>query len=301
MARPVSISVIVSAVGHLYGDDLAALTDLARIADDTGVDQLVMPDHVVMGPHLEKYPYGPFPLPLEEPWPEPLTLLAAWAGASSRVRLGTGVLITPLRPPALLAKMLATLDVLSRGRLEVGVGTGWQREEYLAEGLDFERRWQLFEDGLRACKALWREAPASFESPTLSFRDVWCLPRPVQPGGPPLWFGVALGPANLRRIAELGAGWMPMDSRPAALRAGIARIREAFGTAGRPYPGFGVRAHAPYVRRPDKTIDLDATLAGIPALAEAGATSISFALAQLVRRRDEVPKLFARLGRTDGV
>jgi len=296
MARPVSISIIVSAVGHLYGDDLAALIDLASIADDTGVDQLVMPDHVVMGPHLEKYPYGPFPLPLEEPWPEPLTLLAAWAGASSRVRLGTGVLITPLRPAALLAKTLATLDVLSRGRLEVGVGTGWQREEYLAEGLDFERRWQLFEDGLRACKTLWREAPASFESPTLSFRDVWCLPRPAQTGGPPLWFGTALGPANLRRIAELGAGWIPMDSRPEALSKGVAKIRESFRTAGRPFERFGVRAHAPYVRGKDKSVDLDATFAGIPALVEAGATSISFALAQLVRRRDEIPKLFSRLG-----
>lgn len=296
MARSVSLSVTISSVGRLYGDDLAALIDLARIADDSGVDQLVMPDHVVMGPHLEKYPYGPFPLPLDEPWPEPLTLLAALAGASSRVRLGTGVLITPLRPPALLAKTLATLDVLSRGRLEVGVGTGWQKEEYDASGLDFGKRWQLFEDGLRACRVLWRDAPATFESASLSFREIWCLPRPAQAGGPPLWFGTALGPANLRRIAEFAAGWMPMDSQPAALREGITKIREAFAAAGRPFTGFGVRAHAPYVRRADKTVDLDATLAGISALVEAGATSISFALAQLVRRRDEIPKLFSRLG-----
>jgi alkanesulfonate monooxygenase SsuD/methylene tetrahydromethanopterin reductase-like flavin-dependent oxidoreductase (luciferase family) len=206
------------------------------------------------------------------------------------------VLITPLRPPALLAKTLATLDVLSRGRLEVGVGTGWQKEEYDASGLDFGKRWQLFEDGLRACRALWRDAPAAFESPTLSFHDVWCLPRPAQAGGPPLWFGTALGPVNLRRIAELAAGWMPMDSRPEALREGIAKISEAFAAAGRPFAGFGVRAHAPYVRRADKTVDLEATLAGIPALVGAGATSISFALAQLVRGRDEIPQLFARLG-----
>ena len=85
MARRVSLSVTVSAIGHLYGDDLAALTDLARMADASGIDQLVMPDHVVMGPHLENYPYGRFPLPLEEPWPEPLTVLAAMAGASTRV------------------------------------------------------------------------------------------------------------------------------------------------------------------------------------------------------------------------
>jgi probable F420-dependent oxidoreductase len=296
----VSLSITVSAIGHLYGDDLAGLVELARIADDTGIDQLVMPDHVVMGPHLENYPYGRFPLPLDEPWPEPLTVLAAMAGATSRVRFGTGVLITPLRPAVLLAKTLATLDALSRGRLEVGVGTGWQAEEYQAEGLDFARRWQLFDDGLRACRVLWRDAPAAFESPTLSFREIWCLPRPVQPGGPPLWFGVALGPKNLARIAELGAGWMPMDSRPEALRAGIAKLRETFRAARRPFEGFGVRAHAGYVRRADKSLDLDATLASIPTLVEAGATSISLALAQIVRRREEIPKAFERIGAWNG-
>jgi probable F420-dependent oxidoreductase len=296
----VSRSITVSAVGRLYGDDLAGLVELARIADDTGIDQLVIPDHVVMGPHLENYPYGPFPLPLEEPWPEPLTVLAGMAAASSRVRFGTGVLITPLRPAVLLAKTLATLDVLARGRLEVGVGTGWQKEEYEAEGLDFGRRWQLFDDGLRACKVLWRDAPAAFSSPTVSFREIWCLPRPAQAGGPPLWFGVALGPKNLARIAELGAGWMPMDSRPDALREGIAKLRAAFRVAGRSFDGFGVRAHVDYVRRADKSLDLDATLASIPSRVEAGATSVSLALAQIVRSRDEIPKAFERIGAWNG-
>lgn len=300
MPRACSVSITVSAVGQLYGDDLAALPDLARIADATGIDQLVVPDHVVMGPRLETYPYGRFPLPLEEPWPEPLVLLAAMAGVSQRVRLGTGVLITPLRPAALLAKMLATLDVLTRGRLDVGVGTGWQAEEYAAEGLEFARRWQLFEDGLRACRALWRDAPAAFDSPSLSFRDVWCLPRPVQPGGPPLWFGVALGPRNLARVAELGSGWMPMDSRPEALRAGVAQLREAFRAARRPFEGFGVRAHLAPVRRADRSLDLDATLAGIPALLDAGATSVSLALAQLVRERSQIPAVFERITAWNG-
>ena len=298
--EPLRIWLGVYGLETLFGGDPRGLIEVARHAEAAGVDQINITDHVVMGARTDRYPFGKFPVPPEYPWFEPLTMLAAIAGVTSSIRLGTGVLITPLRPAVLLAKTLATLDVLSRGRLEVGVGAGWQKEEYEAEGLDFGDRWQLFDDGLRACRVLWRDAPATFEAPSVSFRDVWCLPRPVQPGGPPLWFGVALGAKNLARIAELGAGWMPMDSRPEALRAGIAQLREAFRAAGRPFDGFGVRAHAGYVRRADKSLDLDATLASIPARVEAGATSISLALAQLVRHRDEIPKVFERIGAWQG-
>lgn len=298
MSRAFQVSVTVSGLGFLYGDDLASVVELAPLADETGVDQLVVPDHVLMGPHPERYPYGPFPMPAEEPWPEPVTLLSAMAGASRRVRLGTGVLISPLRPPVLLAKSLATLDVLSRGRLEVGVGVGWQEEEYSASGLAFEQRWKLLDDGLRVCKLLWSGAPESFSGFATSFRDVSSFPHPVQPGGPPLWFGVALGPRNLERIAELGAGWMPMDSSPDALRQGTGRLRAALAEAGRPFEGFGVRAHAPLVMD-GKRPDLEATIAALPAVLEAGATSVSFALARFVRRRDEIPAFFARLGSID--
>ncbi len=291
------VSITLSGLGQLFGDDLASLVDVAKLADDTGIDQLMLPDHVVMGPRIDRYPYGPFPLPLDEPWPEPLTTLAAMAGASRRVRLGTGVLISPLRPHVLLAKTLATLDVLSRGRLDAGVGVGWQEEEYAASGLDFASRWQRFEDGLRACKMLWSEAPASFTSPTLSFRDVWCLPRPLQAGGPPLWFGTTLSPGNLRRIVELASGWMPMDSRPETLRAATAKLRAAFAAAGRSFEGFVIRAHAAVVTHADRSADIDATLAGVASLVDAGATHISFALARFVRERRQIAPLFARLGK----
>ena len=292
--RP-EISVTVSGLGFLYPEDLAGVVELAALADEHGVDQLMIPDHVLMGPHPERYPYGPFPLPPEEPWLEPLTTLAAMAATSERVRLGTGILITPLRPAALLAKTVATLDVLARGRLDLGVGVGWQAEEYDAQGLVFEERWRHFEDGLRACRALWADAPASFRSASVEFEQAYSLPRPAQPGGPPIWFGTALGPYNLRRIAELGAGWMPMDSSEAAVREGIARLQEAFDAAGRSFEGFGVRAHVPVVMD-GRRVDLPATLAGIPSLVEAGATSISFGLARFVRNRAEIPDFFAQLG-----
>jgi probable F420-dependent oxidoreductase len=295
-----ALSITVSGLSRLYGADLGGLVELARMADDLGIDQLALPDHVAMGRRLDRYPYGPFPLPLEEPWPEPLTTLAAMAGATRRVRLATGVLIAPLRSPLLLAKTAATLDVLSGGRLDLGVGVGWQEEEYAASGVPFAERWQRLDDALRACRALWRDAPASFHSKTVSFDELWCLPHPVQPGGVPVWLGVALGPRNSARVAEHAAGWMPMDSSPAAIRDGLARLRPAFERAGRSLTGFGVRAHAPVVLGAGQRADLDATLAALPELAEAGATVASFALAVYARSRADVRPFLERLAKAAG-
>ncbi|MCI0632985.1 MAG: LLM class flavin-dependent oxidoreductase, partial [Actinobacteria bacterium] len=125
---------------------LHELIDLARRAEAAGVDTVIVPDHVVMSEHTEAYEWGPFPFPIEVPWLEPLTVLAAIAGATSRVRLATGILIAPLRPAIVLAKSVATLDVLSQGRVELGVGVGWQREEFEAAGFDFATRAQRLDD-----------------------------------------------------------------------------------------------------------------------------------------------------------
>ena len=89
----------------------------------------------------------------------------------------------PLRPAVLLAKQVATLDQLSNGRVDLGVGTGWQREEYDAQGLPFEQRGQLLTDTLAALQVLWRDTPAALDAPTLSFEDIYCEPKPLQPGG----------------------------------------------------------------------------------------------------------------------
>ena len=101
--RP-GVSVTISGLSRLFGGDLAAVLDAARAADEAGVDQLVLTDHLAIGPRTDRYPFGTFPYPPEEPWLEPLTTLAAIAGATERVRLGTGVLVAPLRPALLLAE-----------------------------------------------------------------------------------------------------------------------------------------------------------------------------------------------------
>ena len=120
-----------------------------------------MVDHVVMGERVEKYPFGKFQGSPASDWLEPLVELGVYAGMTKNIRLSAGIVITPLRPAALLAKQLATLDVLSRGRVEIGVGVGWQKEEYDACGVPWEGRYGLMHEQVRACKLLWSEAPAS--------------------------------------------------------------------------------------------------------------------------------------------
>jgi alkanesulfonate monooxygenase SsuD/methylene tetrahydromethanopterin reductase-like flavin-dependent oxidoreductase (luciferase family) len=127
--RPVRLALAIPSYGSFFPTErLHEVVALARMAEDAGADTVVVPDHLVMSDRTDRYRWGRFPLPVDAAWLEPLTVLAAIAGATRRVRLATGILIAPLRPAAVLAKTAATLDVLSRGRLDLGVGTGWQKE-----------------------------------------------------------------------------------------------------------------------------------------------------------------------------
>lgn len=300
MTEPIAVSIIVSGLSRLYGDSLEGLIETARVADEVGIDQLVMTDHLAIGPRTDRYPYGSFPFPQEEPWPEPLTTLAVMAGATRRIRLGTGVLIVPLRPALLLAKTLATLDRLSGGRLDLGVGTGWQREEFEGAGVPFRGRTARLEDTLRACRALWSDAPASFTSETVSFQDLWCLPRPHQKGGPPIWIGGALTEGNLRRLLEFGSGWMPVGPSLDELSEGRAKLDAACREAGRDPGELGIRGALAPRRGAGGKPDLDATLEALPVLREAGANVASLALAAFVGRREQIAPFLERVARARG-
>lgn len=253
-----------------------ALLDLARAADEAGVDRIVVSDHVVLGDHLDAYAWGRFPTGPTGPWLEPLTVLTAIAGTTRRVRLSTGILIAPLRPAALLAKTVATLDTLSGGRVDLGVGVGWQREEYAALGLEFSARGRLLDDTIGACRALWSQLPASYASKTVSFADVFCSPQPVQPRLP-VWFSGTLNERNLRRVVTLGDGWIPiMGASLDDIRTGAERLRAA---TSRP---LEVQAPVRPVRRTDGAVDLAATLAVVPELVDAGVTNVYVNIASLV-------------------
>ena len=266
-------------------------TELARAADDAGVDRVILVDHVVMGPHTENYQWGKFPVPPDAPWFEPLTLLAAISAVTSRVRLATGILIAPLRPAALLAKQVATLDQISGGRVDLGVGAGWQREEYEAEGLDFERRGQLLTDTLAAMKTLWRDTPADFDAPTLSFRDIYCEPKPLQPGGVPLWVAGTLNRRNFERVVQYGDAWIPiMGETVDGIADGAARIRAGWKEAGRDASTLQVQAPIRIAMGDDGRPDLARSMESVPELLAAGATDIQVTLRAFARDPEDAPK-----------
>jgi probable F420-dependent oxidoreductase len=258
------------------GGDPRLLVDLAVLAEAAGVGGVIISDHVLMGERTDRYPWGPFPYGPEAPWLEPLTVLTAIATVTERLLLSTGILVVPLRPAALLAKQVATLDVLSGGRVVLGVGTGWQAEEFTAQGLDPAARGQLLTDFVAACRMLWRFAPATFESSSVTFERVWSEPRPTTPGGPPVLFSGTLTARNVRRIVDLGDGWIPiMGTTLDGLGQGVATLRAAYAEAGREPGELRVRMSLPLVKGAGGGRDLGSSLSALPDVLAAGATEVS--------------------------
>ena len=266
---------------------------LARAADRAGVDRLAVSDHVVFGERLEAYtdpalggttggkqPTGP-----DGHWLEPMTMLAVVAGMTSAIRLGTAILLAALRRPVVLAKQAATLDVLSGGRLDLGVGIGWQREEYEAAGLDFARRGALLDHTLAVCQTLWRDQVATFEDDELSFDRIHSMPKPLQAGGVPIWVSGRINPRTVARVVRFGSGWIPWGDDIIDPAPGIATLRDALETAGRDPMSLEVQGRVNAVTNDDGTIDHEATFAGVPALAAAGVTD--FRLGHRWRADDE--------------
>jgi probable F420-dependent oxidoreductase len=226
---------------------LATPDNLTRIAvegEAAGYDYATISDHVVIpraiAPH---YPYsdsGEFPGRSRGDRHEQLTAAAFIAGKTSRLRLVTSVTVVPHRPAVLLAKMLATIDVLSQGRLTFGVGAGWMREEFEALGLPpFAERGAVTDEYLLACRELWTKDEPRFAGRYVKFADILFEPKPVQKPHPPIWVGGESGPA-LRRTAKLGDGWYPIGTNPQhqldsmkRFAAGVERLRRWTREAGR--------------------------------------------------------------------
>jgi probable F420-dependent oxidoreductase len=262
--------------------DWQRVFDLARAADDAGIDRVVVSDHVVFGEHLDAYgrpetggveggrqPTGP-----DGHWLEPLVVLTAVAAQTTRIRLGTYILIAALRRPVVLAKQLATLDVVSGGRVDLGVGIGWQREEYQAAGLDFGSRGRLLDHTLEVCQTLWREPRASYDAPELTFEAIHSMPKPVQPGGVPIWVSGRVNGRVASRLARFGSGWIPWGEDAADLATSLPRLRVAVDEAGGDAAALQVLAPLVPTKAPDGTVDVEATTVDLARMREIGVTDV---------------------------
>ncbi len=194
------------------------VVDIARRGEELGYHMLMTGDHILVPKQIDsRYPYsetGAFPGTGTGESMEQLTLLAFIAGVTQNIKLVPSVMIVPHRNPLVAAKALATIDVLSKGRLVLGIGAGWMREEFEALGLPpFEERGQVTDEYIRAFKELWTSDNPTFEGKYCSFSNIDFLPKPVQKPHPPIWVGGESRRA-LRRTAELADGWYPLGTNP---------------------------------------------------------------------------------------
>lgn len=218
---------------------------IAKKAEELGFAVMMFPDHIVLPNEFDSpYPYtqsGVFPATDTNEATEQLTMLAFLAGQTESIRLVTSVMIVPHRPAVLTAKILSTIDVLSNGRLTVGVGVGWLKREFEAlQTPPFEERGVVTDEYIRIFKELWTSESPSFEGKYHSFSDLSFLPKPVQKPHPPIWVGGESRRA-LRRAAELGDGWQPIGTNnrfplasPEQMAAAMRRLDRYVERAGRP-------------------------------------------------------------------
>ena len=191
--------------------DLAAATKLCRIAEAAGFDSVIAVDHVLF-PHAytSVYPYAPggrLPGGPGSPLPDPLIWIAAMAAVTTKLRFMTGVIILPLRHPAVLAKQVATLDYMSGGRIELGIGVGWLKEEFEAMGIPFEKRGARSDEYIAIMRKLWAGDGVSHDGPFLKFAEVSSNPKPVRRAVPIVIGGHS--EAAARRAGRLGDGFFP--------------------------------------------------------------------------------------------
>ena len=204
--------------------------ELARAVEERGLDSLFFPEHT----HIPASRRSPYPaggdLPREY-WHshDPFVALAAAAAVTERIRVGTGICLVVERDPIQLAKEVASLDMISGGRVVLGIGGGWNAEEMENHGADYEQRWKIVREKILAMKQIWTEEAAEYHGEFVDFDPIWSYPKPVQPGGPPIWIG-ATSRWVFDRVAEYADGWLPIGGSGSG---NLAKLRAAVERAGR--------------------------------------------------------------------
>lgn len=263
------------------------LRAIATEAEERGYATLWLPEHVVLfEEYRSRYPYsadGKAPVPAGSGMLDPLATLAFLAACTTTIRLGTGICVLPQRNPVYAAKDVCTVDWLSNGRMDFGVGVGWLQEEFDAVDVPWEDRGRRTDEYLDVVRALWTEDPSSFEGQYYSLPACNMFPKPVQAPHPPIHIG-GESDAALGRVARHGQGWYSFDRLPDRMAEGLARLDRALAAEGRDRSEVTVTV-SPYFN--------PITPADIEAYAEAGVdqvTPLIFAFSA-----DEVPAAFDQL------
>ncbi|MBI3994180.1 MAG: LLM class F420-dependent oxidoreductase [Candidatus Lambdaproteobacteria bacterium] len=265
----------------------ATFDAMARKAEETGLDTLWCSDHLII-PKLtvSKYPGradGQFPEPWKTTYWQPFSVLGYLAGRTSTVRLGTSVLILPMRNPIEVAAQVAELDVLSGGRMNFGVGVGWFVEETETLGYPFKLRGARANEGLAICKALWTEQPATYKGKFYQLDTASFGPKPMQKPHPPIYIGGHTAGA-LRRVARFGDVWHPFKVTPALLKEARPELTRHMEAMGRDVARLPIAPKVPLTFQAGppregqfptegRTIDI---LDGIRAYRDEGATEMTF-------------------------
>ncbi|HWQ83201.1 MAG TPA: LLM class F420-dependent oxidoreductase [Anaerolineales bacterium] len=226
-----------------FGSDPIAIRDYAQTVEDSGFTHILAYDHV-LGENAERPAQGYRPYTHFSAFQEPFVLFSYLAGFTRRIEFTTGILILPQRQTTLVAKQAATLDVLSQGRLRLGVGLGWNAVEYQALNEDFHNRGKRSEEQVEVLRRLWTEPLVSFHGKYHTIEDAGLNPQPVN-GAIPIWFGGVADPV-LKRAARLGDGWMPNYRTFEQAKPAIAAMQVYLEEAGRSPDSFGIEGRVLY-------------------------------------------------------
>lgn len=230
------IGVFLPISGRATGPD--TLIEAAQSAEAQGFDAVWSADRVVTPWQIETpYPYSEghqFIVPPDRPFLDSLTCLAFLAGCTSRITLGISVLVLPYRHPLYWARVAASIERLSRGRLTMGIGVGWMEEEFTALGVPFKDRGKMTDEQLQVIQEIWSREHASFSGQFYEFQDLAFFPKPMQQPRIPIWVG-GEGAAAHRRAARYGDAWFPyfVDVTPAELELGYREVRRGAEALGR--------------------------------------------------------------------
>lgn len=225
------------------GSDPGAVREWTQGVEEMGFTHALVYDHV-LGANTARRPDWQGPYDMHDPFHEPFTLLAFMAAVSERLELVTGVVILPQRQTALVAKQAAEVDVLSRGRLRLGVGLGWNEVEYEALGKDFSNRGARVEEQIELMRRLWTEPAVEHSGRWESVPDAGINPLPVN-RPIPVWMGGGFAPRALRRIGRLADGWIPLHPPNERGREALETIRAAAREAGREEAEIGIEGRLP--------------------------------------------------------